>query len=153
MAIPDPKGARFGAVLFAAASLYMLWEAVTGAPTISERPWVGYVGACIFAGFAIRLLWVARNPLAVIDTRASRTDIIVGVIEGAGYFLALSIGVGWVMRYLSGRASPPDDAERSGLMVLAFVLAILALGVASALRRRLRGRGAPSVSDQKTTDA
>ena len=153
MAIADPKGARFGAALFAAASLYMLWEAVTRAPSIGERPWVGYVGACIFAGFAIRLLWIARHPLAVVDTRAGRTDIIVGVIEGAGYFLALAIGIGWLMRYLAGRASSPDDAERSGLAVLALLFALVILGIVSALWRRLRARAAPRPRDRGTTGA
>jgi hypothetical protein len=152
VAIADPTGARFGAVLFAAGSLYMLWEAVTCAPSIAERPWVGYVGACIFAGFAMRLLWVARNAHAV-ETRTTRIDIIAGVIEGAGYFLALSIGIGWLMRYLSGRASPPDDAERSGLMVLAFVLALIVVGIASALGRRVRSHDAPKLGDGETTDA
>ena len=131
----------------------MLWEAVTNSPSIGPRPWVGYVGASIFAGFAMRLLWVAQKPLHVVETRASRTDIVVGVIEGAGYLLALSMGIGWLMRYLSGRAAPPEDAERSGLMVLASVLALLVLGIASALRRRLRERAAASLGDRETTDA
>ena len=135
MPMASRKGAAFAACMFGAMSVYFVWVGVSDAPSFEGHTWAGYVGAVLFAFFAINAVRVALRPESRDSDRPSLVYRLVLIVEGAGYLLAAAVGVDWLMRRLLGRAGPSDELQRSGLWVLAGMAVLLLLFVVGAIRR------------------
>jgi hypothetical protein len=126
------KGAAFAACMFGAISLYFVWLGASDAPRFQGHAWRGYIGAVLFALFAIKAARVAHHPETYDPDRPSLGYRLALLLEGAGLLLAAVLGFDWLMKRLAGRAGPADELQRSGLWVLAGVAALLLLIVVRA---------------------
>ena len=125
MTTANRQGAIFIGVMFAAMSVYFVWVALTSPPFFQLDSWAAYLGAALFALFAIRSMRVARHPERYDPSRPSAGYYLTLIFEAAWCLGAVLMGVDWLIERIIGPGNLADEMQRTAFWVLAGITIVL----------------------------
>jgi hypothetical protein len=125
MTTANRQGAIFMAVMCAAMSVYFVWVGLTSPSFFHLDSRAAYLGAALFALFAIKDMRVARHPERYDLDRPSIGYYVGLVFEAAGCLGAVLMGVDWLIERIVGPGNLAADMQRTALWVLGGITVVL----------------------------
>jgi hypothetical protein len=119
------QGAIAMSVTSAAISVYFVWVGLTKPSFFQLDSLAAYLGAALFALFAIRGMRVARHPERYELSRPSAGYYVGLILEAAGCLGAVLMGFDWLIVQMIGPGNLADEMQRRALWVFGGITVLL----------------------------